>query len=71
MAENFLQSARKSMESKGTVGAFTKSSQKAGEGVQAHAHNVMDDPSASTTQKRRAQFAINMKKIAERRHHGG
>lgn len=55
------------MERKGTVGAFTASSKKAGQGVQEHAHSVMNNPSASTTQKRRAQFAINMKKIANRR----
>lgn len=67
MAGKFLQQARKSMEEKGTVGAFTKSAKKAKEGVQEHAHSVMSDPNASTTQKRRAQFAINMKKIAERR----
>ena len=39
-------------------GKFTKSAKAAGEGVQEHAHHVMNDPNATTLQKRRANFAI-------------
>jgi hypothetical protein len=39
-------------------GKFTRSARAAGEGVQEHAHHVMNDPSATTLQKRRANFAI-------------
>lgn len=39
-------------------GKFTKSAKAAGEGVQEHAHKVMNDPHATTLQKRRANFAI-------------
>lgn len=67
MAEKFLQKARESMEKKGTVGAFTASSKKAGQSVQGHASSVLADPSASAKQKKRAQFAKNMQAIANRR----
>ena len=63
----FLQKARASMEKKGTVGAFTKSSEQAGQSVQEHASSVLGDPGASTKQKKRAQFAKNMQAIANRR----
>ncbi len=43
-------------------GKFTAAAHKAGEGVQEHAHNVVNDPDASETQRKRAQFAINAKK---------
>lgn len=43
-------------------GKFTKSAKAAGEGVQEHAHKVMNDPDATPTQKKRANFAINAKK---------
>lgn len=43
-------------------GKFTKSAKAAGEGVQEHAHKVMNDPNATTLQKRRANFAIQAKK---------
>ncbi len=68
MAKKWLQKARASMERKGTVGAFTKSAKKAGKSVGAHARSVLKKGSkASTTQKKRAQFALNMQKIARRR----
>lgn len=41
---------------------FTASAKRAGEGVQEHAHKVVNDPNATTLQKRRAQFAINAKR---------
>ncbi len=43
-------------------GKFTKSAKAAGEGVQEHAHKVMNDPNATPLQKRRANFAIQAKK---------
>jgi len=50
-------------------GKFTKSAKAAGEGVQEHAHKVMNDPHATTLQKRRAQFAINSKKWSHKKKH--
>jgi hypothetical protein len=56
------------MERKGTVGAFTKSSKAAGQSVGQHAKSVLAKGSkASTTEKRRAVFAQNMRKIAAKR----
>lgn len=43
-------------------GKFTESAKRAGESVQEHAHSVVNDPNATTLQKKRAQFAINAKK---------
>lgn len=43
-------------------GKFTKSAKAAGEGVQEHAHKVMNDPNATPLQKKRANFAIQAKK---------
>lgn len=43
-------------------GKFTASAQRAGESVQEHAHNVVNNPNATPLQKKRAQFAINAKK---------
>lgn len=40
-------------------GLFTRSAKAAGESVQEHAHKVVNNPNATTLQKRRAQFAIN------------
>lgn len=48
-------------------GKFTKSSKAAGQTVQQHAHSVLKSPKASKLQKKRAQFAVNMKKIANKR----
>lgn len=67
MAEKFLQKAQASMERRGTVGAFTKSAEHAGESVQEHASSVLADASASPQQKKRAQFAKNMQAIARKR----
>ena len=39
-------------------GKFTRSAKAAGRSVQEHAHHVMNDPNATTLQKRRANFAI-------------
>ena len=43
-------------------GKFTKAAKAAGESVQEHAHNVLNNPKATKLQKKRAQFAINAKK---------
>lgn len=48
-------------------GKFTKSAKAAGEGVQEHAHKVMNNPNATTLQKRRANFAIQAKRWAKNR----
>jgi len=40
-------------------GKFTASAERAGEGVQEHAHNVVNNPNATELQRKRAQFAIN------------
>lgn len=43
-------------------GKFTESAKRAGKSVQEHATDVLNDPSATRLQKRRAQFAKNAKK---------
>lgn len=43
-------------------GKFTASAKAHGMGVQEYAHKVVNDPNATTLQKRRAQFALNSKK---------
>lgn len=48
-------------------GKFTASAKRAGQTVQQHAHSVLNNPKASKLQKKRAQFAINMKKLANKR----
>lgn len=48
-------------------GKFTKSAKAAGKSVQEHAHSVMNNPKASTLQRRRANFAIQAKKWAKKR----
>lgn len=47
---------------KANRGKFTASAKRAGQTVQEHAKSVVNDPKATTLQKRRAQFAINAKK---------
>lgn len=44
-------------------GKFTESAKRAGEGVQEHAHNVVNNPNSTELQRKRAQFAINAKKF--------
>lgn len=44
-------------------GKFTASAKAHGKGVQEYARQVVNDPNATTLQKRRAQFAINAKKF--------
>lgn len=51
-------------------GKFTASAKAAGEGVQEHAHKVMNDPNATPLQKKRANFAIQAKKW-HRKHQSG
>lgn len=48
-------------------GKFTASAKKAGQTVQQHAHSVLNNPKATKLQKKRAQFAVNMKKLANKR----
>jgi hypothetical protein len=43
-------------------GKFTASAKSKGEGVQQYAHQVMGNPDASTTERRRANFAIQAKR---------
>ena len=44
-------------------GKFTESAKRAGKSVQEHARDVVNDPHATTLQKKRAQFALNAKKF--------
>lgn len=48
-------------------GKFTKSAKAAGEGVQEHAHKVMNNPNATALQRKRANFAIQAAKWAKKR----
>lgn len=43
-------------------GKFTKAAKAAGESVQEHARNVLNNPKATKLQKKRAQFVVNSKK---------
>lgn len=52
-------------------GKFTDSAKAAGEGVQEHAHKVMNDPNATPLQKKRANFAIQVKKWHRKHQLGG
>ena len=52
-------------------GKFTASAKAAGEGVQEHAHKVMNDPNATPLQKKRANFAIQAKKWHHKHQDGG
>ena len=61
----WIQDARKSMEEKGTVGAFTEQARREGyDNPQEFASYVLDNPGQFTnTTKKRAQFAKNMGKL--------
>lgn len=48
-------------------GKFSASAKRAGEGVQEHAHNVVNNPNSSETQRKRAQFALNAAKWSHKR----
>lgn len=63
----WIKEAADKMKEKGTEGAFTRSAKQAGMGVQAYATKVLNDPDASTTQKRRANFAKTMNKIGKKK----
>ncbi len=43
-------------------GKFTESAKRAGKSVQQHARDVINNPNATTLQKKRANFAIQAKK---------
>ena len=70
MAKQWLQKARESMESKGTVGEFTRKAEAKGMSVQAYANDVVDKyrgKAATPAQKKllkQAMFAKTMKKIS-------
>jgi hypothetical protein len=70
MAKQWLQKARASMESKGTVGEFTRKARAKGMSVQEYASDVVDKykgNAATPAQKKllkQAMFAKTMKKIA-------
>jgi len=68
MAKDWIQSVDKEMKKKGTVGAFTKEAKEAGMTVHDFAKKVVDNPEEfSEKTRRRAQFALNMEKIAKKR----
>lgn len=48
-------------------GKFSRSAKAAGEGVQEHARKVVNNPNATTLQKRRAQFALNAAKWSHKK----
>lgn len=68
MAEKFLAKAREKMEEKGTVGSFSKAAHKHGMSTQAYAQK---EKHAGGKLGKRAIFAANMKKIADKHKHGG
>lgn len=64
----WMAKARRRMEQKGTVGAFTRQAKSAGKSVQEYATQVLKPGSkASTTTKKRAAFAKAARKIAQKR----
>lgn len=65
--KGWLGKVSRSMEKRGTQGAFTRSAKAAGKSVQEYADSVLANPRASLKQKRRAAFAKAMKTIAARR----
>lgn len=65
---DWIQNVDKEMEKKGTVGAFTKQATNAGMSVQDFAKKVKDNPTEFSERTReRAQFALNMQKIANKK----
>lgn len=61
MAEKFIQHAREEMERKGTVGKFGKATRK----------KISRGKKKGGVEKKRAVFAENMKRIAQKRKHKG
>ena len=68
---DFFKSGNKIKIKKKNRGKFTASAKAAGEGVQEHAHKVMNDPNATPLQKKRANFAIQAKKWHRKHQLGG
>lgn len=67
----WIQRANAQMEAKGTKGSFTRAAKRAGKSIAQEAASVLKKGSkASTTMKRRAVFAQNMRKIAARKKKG-
>lgn len=48
-------------------GSFSRSAKRAGKGVQEHARAVLANPKSSKALRKKAQFAVNMKKLANKR----
>ena len=61
---NWIGTAVKSMERRGTKGAFSKSAKQAGMSTSAYANKVLSSPTASPLQKKRANFARNAMKAS-------
>ena len=59
---DYLKEGSKIYIKKKNRGKFTASAKAAGEGVQEHAHKVMNDPNATPLQRKRANFAIQAKR---------
>lgn len=63
MAKKWIQKARKRMEKKGTVGAFSAQAKRAGMSTKAYASKVLANPSRySANTVKRANFARNVSK---------
>lgn len=59
---NWLEDARKSMESRGTVGSFKSAAKRQGMPTMSFAKQTMKSSSASPKMKAKANFAINSQK---------
>jgi hypothetical protein len=59
---NWLEDARKSMESRGTVGSFKSAAKRQGVPTMSFAKQTMKSSSASPSMKKKANFAINSQK---------
>jgi hypothetical protein len=62
---NWIGPAVDRMKKKGTVGKFSGSAKRAGMSTQAYANKVLNSPSASGLQKKRANFARNAMKASK------
>ena len=59
--KNWIGPAVKRMEKKGTVGKFSASAKRAGMSTSAYANKVLANKNASPTQRKRANFARNVR----------
>ncbi len=60
--KKWIQSAVKNIEARGTKGTFSKAAKRAGLSTSAFATKVLNNPKASATLKKRANFAKNVAK---------